>query len=66
MKSRLSRADSHKLAPEVRVSLGPRNQSAIDAGGLETSFIELVKIRASRSTAWAPASTTPGGLRRST
>ena len=25
-----------------------------------------IKIRASRSTAWAPASTTPGGLRRST
>ena len=48
MKSRLSRADFHKLAPEVRVSLCPLNQSAIDAGGLETSFIELVKIRASR------------------
>ena len=48
MKSRLSRADFHKLAPEVRVSLCPLNQSAIDAGGLETSLIELVKIRASR------------------
>ncbi len=48
MKSRLSRADFHKLAPEVRAALGPLNQSAIDAGGLETSLIELVKIRASQ------------------
>lgn len=48
MKSRLSRADFHKLAPEVRAALGPLNQSAIDAGGIEKSLIELVKIRASQ------------------
>lgn len=48
MQSRLSRADFHKLAPEVCASLGPLNQSAIDAGGLEISLIELVKIRASQ------------------
>ena len=48
MKSRLSRAEFHQLAPEVRAALGPLNQAAIDAGGLENSLIELVKIRASQ------------------
>jgi len=48
MKSRMSRADFHKLAPEVRAHLGPLNQVAIDAGGIEKSLIELVKIRASQ------------------
>ena len=36
------------LAPEVRAHLGPLNQAAIDAGGIEKSLIELVKIRASQ------------------
>lgn len=48
MKSRMSRAEFHKLAPEVRAHLGPLNQIAIDAGGIEKSLIELVKIRASQ------------------
>ena len=48
MKSRMNRADFHKLAPEVRAHLGPLNQAAIDAGGIEKSLIELVKIRASQ------------------
>lgn len=48
MKSRMSRAEFHKLAPEVRAHLGPLNQAAIDAGGIEKSLIELVKIRASQ------------------
>ena len=48
MTSRLSRADFHRLAPEVRAALGPLNQAAIEAGGIETSLIELVKIRASQ------------------
>ncbi len=48
MKSRMSRAEFHKLAPEVRTHLGPLNQIAIDAGGLDKSLIELVKIRASQ------------------
>ncbi|MBL8688462.1 MAG: carboxymuconolactone decarboxylase family protein [Rhodospirillaceae bacterium] len=48
MKSRMNRADFHKLAPEVRAHLGPLNQAVIDAGGIEKSLIELVKIRASQ------------------
>jgi len=32
----------------VRTHLGPLNQIAIDAGGIEKSLIELVKIRASQ------------------
>ncbi len=48
MKSRMSRAEFHKLAPEVRAHLGPLNQIAIDAGGIEKSLIELVKVRASQ------------------
>ena len=48
MKSWMSRAEFHKLAPEVRAHLGPLNQIAIDAGGIEKSLIELVKIRASQ------------------
>jgi AhpD family alkylhydroperoxidase len=48
MQSRMTRRDFHKLAPEVRAALGPLNQAAIDAGGLEKSLIELVKIRASQ------------------
>lgn len=48
MKSRMSCADFHKLAPEMRAHLGPLNQRAIDAGGIEKSLIELVKIRASQ------------------
>ena len=48
MKSRMSRGEFHKLAPEVRAHLGPLNQAAIDAGGIEKLLIELVKIRASQ------------------
>lgn len=48
MQSRMNRRDFHKLAPKVRAALGLLNQAAIDAGGLEKSLIELVKIRASQ------------------
>ena len=38
MKSRMNRADFHKLAPEVRAHLGPLNQAAIDAAEKASTY----------------------------
>lgn len=48
MHARIRPADFHKMVPEARATLRPLGESAVGAGGLETSLIELVKIRASQ------------------